>query len=496
MEKNIWIIHSNRQELIEAQQLINANGGMRAFCILSETALDKAMVRNDFPGEAANRPSLILMDYITCVIDNTSILNKIQQNTAYAGVPLIFMVEERNHEIDEKCYELGATIVATKPFSRSAILRIERTAWQYEQSRNFEKILHKQANELVTAKEIRKLNAQLETRNMLLRQIFGRYFSDEVVDVILDDPSGASIGGNKKELVVMMLDMRGFTSISELLSADEVTDMINNFLGEMTEIIFAYKGSIIEFIGDAILAVFGAPVASESPEEDAIIAAIHMQNAMEKVNKYNSAKKYPMVEMGIGIHRGEVFIGNIGSEKLMRYNVIGKAVNLCSRIENYSVGGQILISDDMVSSMKAVLFQSGIFEISTKGVEHPVRIHEIRGIKGRAEAYLENNSLEEMRVPTEKITLTLNKIVDKSILDSSYIARVRGMTHKRVNIELADKYDISTFDDFEITARDDHNNTIFSGLYGKVIDLKNQNATIHFTYLKDDYIELYDKFFS
>src|SRR5574344_959104 len=105
MEKNIWIIHSNRQELIEAQQLINANGGMRAFCILSETALDKAMVRNDFPGEAANRPSLILMDYITCVIDNTSILNKIQQNTAYAGVPLIFMVEERNHEIDEKCYE-------------------------------------------------------------------------------------------------------------------------------------------------------------------------------------------------------------------------------------------------------------------------------------------------------------------------------------------------------------------------------------------------------
>ena len=106
--------------------------------------------------------------------------------------------------------------------------------------------------------------------------------------------------------------------MSERLSADEVIAILNHYLEKMTEVIMKYGGTIIEFIGDAILAVFGAPLVAEHAADDAVAAAIEMQNCMESVNRYNTENGYPKIETGIGIHAGETFIGNIGSEKFMR----------------------------------------------------------------------------------------------------------------------------------------------------------------------------------
>lgn len=181
---------------------------------------------------------------------------------------------------------------------------MEKAAWQHEMTRNYEKLLQKQAAELATAKEIKRLNEQLAARNELLHQVFGKYFSDEVVQVILEHPEGAAIGGQKRYLTVMMADLRGFTSLSDRLPAEIVIEMINHFLGEMTEVIQRYRGTVIEFIGDAILAVFGAPLASECPQADAVAAAVCMQNKMRDVNAFNQEKDIPQLKWGLAFMQG------------------------------------------------------------------------------------------------------------------------------------------------------------------------------------------------
>ena len=178
-------------------------------------------------------------------------------------------------------------------------------------------MLQKQISELQSAKQIRQLNQRLQARNELLYQIFGRYFSDQVVDVILESSEGGNIGGEKKEVTVLMTDLRGFTSLAEKLSSEAVTDLLNFYFGKMSQIINSYHGTIIEFLGDAVLAVFGAPVPSEKQSKEAVAAAITMQNAMGQTNAYCEEKGYPPLEMGIGIHRGEAFVGNVGTNTVI-----------------------------------------------------------------------------------------------------------------------------------------------------------------------------------
>ena len=341
MEKIIWVIGDDRLEMIEAQRRINAAGSMRALCLLSFEAVQKAALAQE-EGERSriSTPSLIIFDYQMAKKEDFASVLFLRRQQSLGGVPLFFMTEKRSEELDEECYEKGATVVVHKPFSRAGIMRIERTAWQHEATKNYEIMLQKQAGDLQEAKEIIRLNKQLQSRNQLLHQIFGRYFSDNVVDSILEDPKGAVIGGEKRKLTVMMADLRGFTAMSESMTPEAVTDILNCFFDEMLQCITKYYGVVIEFLGDAILAVFGASPDSKAQIEEGITAGIKMQKAMAKVNDYIISKGLVPLEMGIGIHRGEVFIGNFGSETMMRYNVICQAVNECSRIEGASVGGQ------------------------------------------------------------------------------------------------------------------------------------------------------------
>ena len=197
---------------------------------------------------------------------------------------------------------------------------------------------------LTAMERIKALNGQLEMRNKLLSETFGRFLSDDIVRQLLETPDGLALGGKKRELTIMMSDLRGFTALSERMGAQELIHLLNHYLGEMTEIIQRNAGTIIEFIGDGIMAIFGAPAPSEKHETEAVQAAVEMQAAMAGINAWNTAHGYPALEMGIGIHTGEVIVGNIGSEKRTKYGVVGSSVNLTGRIESYTVGGEILIS--------------------------------------------------------------------------------------------------------------------------------------------------------
>jgi adenylate cyclase len=182
---------------------------------------------------------------------------------------------------------------------------------------------------------------------------------------------------------MMMTDLRGFTSLSERLPADRVVKLLNRYLAAMVPIIKQYQGTIDEFIGDAIFVLFGAPVWHEDDAERAIACAVAMQIAMEQVNEENCKEDLPEIEMGIGLHTGQVVLGNIGSAERMKYGVVGKNVNLTSRIQACTTGGQILISETTRQEVGNQLKIGKQMEVRAKGVEHSVVLFEVFGIGGR-----------------------------------------------------------------------------------------------------------------
>ena len=389
MKKIIWVIGGDRRQMIEMQRQINSSGSMRAICMLTPEAMKKAIASGkDEQASDMSSPSLIIIDYTSIVTSDFDSLSFLKKQRELAGVPLFFVVEKRSEELDEECYAKGAMVIVHRTFSKSEVMRIENAAWQYENTKNYEKMLQKQATDLKATKEILHLNQQLEARNALLHQIFGRYFSGEVVDVILDRPEGATIGGEKREVTIMMSDLRGFTSLSEDMEPEAVTHLLNYYYEKMLEAILKYHGTVIELLGDGVLSVFGAPLHSEDHTSDAIAAAISMQNAMKEVNAYCTDQGYSNLEMGIGIHSGEVFVGNVGSEKMMRYNVIGRVVNECSRIESNSVGGQVLVSEESLSKVRYPVDVAGRISIMAKGLKKPIPSCEVVGIEGPYECYL------------------------------------------------------------------------------------------------------------
>ena len=229
-------------------------------------------------------------------------------------------------------------------------------------------------------KQIRYLNHQLQMRNKLLNETFGRFLSDEIVRQLLDTPDGLMLGGKKRTLTIMMSDLRGFTAMSEQMDPQSLIAMLNHYLGAMTDVIQRYNGTIIEFIGDGILAVFGAPLASCHHAADAVAAAVAMQVQMKSINEWNMDRDYPILEMGIGINTGDVIVGNIGSEKRTKYGVVGSHVNLCGRIESYTVGGQILVSPRTRSMISCDLDVAQELEVYPKGVKGALTLSHITGI--------------------------------------------------------------------------------------------------------------------
>lgn len=490
MEKIIWVISSNKAEIIEAQRRINAQGSMRTLCMLSFDAVCK-VVESRYHQETSriSTPSLLILDYESERKQDFQTLSYLKAQQGLAGVPIAFMVSDRSEELDEFCYSLGAIIILSKPFSQSNILRIERIAWQHEVTKNYEKKLQEQAGDLQAAQEILRLNQQLQSRNQLLRQVFGQYFSDKLLNLILEHPEDAAIGGKKQELTVLMADLRGFTSISEQLEPDIVTDMLNYFFGKMLYAINKYQGMVLEYLGDAILAVFGAPLGTESQTADAIAAAITMQNRMGEVNEYNYSKGYPQLEMGIGIHRGEMFIGNIGSQKMMRYNVIGHAVNECSRIESYTVGGQILVSHHTLQYVSCPLETHNHRNIITKGIKKPVRICEVTGIDGNYQCHLENVEFNKLHPVKVSIIFNLYPLEGKMIAEHPIAAKLVQFSPKRAKVSVdADRMtELQEYQDVEIFAAQEGGYALFTGVYAKIMEKGEHFITLHFTHINQSF---------
>ncbi len=221
-----------------------------------------------------------------------------------------------------------------------------------------------------------------------MQKTFGRYLTDEVVNNLLENPAGLKLGGERRKVTILVSDLRGFSSISEEFTPEEVVRILNLYLESMNDIIHDYKGTINDFMGDGILVMFGAPISRENDSQRAIACAIAMQLAMKQVNKKNQEMNLPILEMGIGINTGEVIAGNIGSQKRAEYTVIGGHVNLAARIESYTVGGQIFISEHSYKDANIDLRIDSELQVEAKGIKYPINLYEVGGIGGEYQLFL------------------------------------------------------------------------------------------------------------
>lgn len=326
--------------------------------------------------------------------------------------------------------------------------------------------------------KIKALNNQLEIRNKLISDTFGRFLSDDIVKQLLDTPGGLSLGGKKQELTIIMSDLRGFTAMSERMNASDLIDMLNHYLGEMTEAIQKYHGSIIEFIGDGIFAIFGAPIATDTHASDAVAAALEMQQRMDGINNWNKKHGYPVLEMGIGINTGEVILGNIGSEKRTKYGVVGKHVNLCGRIESYTVGGQILISPSTKELVKNELEIAKTMIVYPKGANGELELSQVTGI---GEPYnihvnLSDSVLTQLEHP---IAISFHKIEGKHENNKSYYGGVVAVARDGAIIETEISLDL--YENILINAG--------GKLFCKVLDKQDRGYVLQYTSIPTGYAQ-------
>ncbi|MFB2979104.1 CHASE2 domain-containing protein [Microseira sp. BLCC-F43] len=247
-----------------------------------------------------------------------------------------------------------------------------------------------------------------------IRKTFGRYLTDEVVANLLDSPAGFKLGGERKKVTILMSDLRGFSAISERLSPETVVSMLNIYLGVMVDIITSYQGTIDAFIGDGILVIFGAPTQREDDAERAVACAVAMQLAMDSVNEKNTSLCLPKLAMGIGLNTGEAVVGNIGSQKHAKYSVIGSHVNLAARIESYTVGGQILISESTLKDVGYILKIDKQIQVQPKGFHEPIPLYDVAGIGGERNIFLTRQE-ENLILLKQEITVQYTVIDGKQV---------------------------------------------------------------------------------
>ncbi len=217
-----------------------------------------------------------------------------------------------------------------------------------------------------------------------LRSTFGKYMTAAVMEHLM--AGKVQLGGETLKVTILFTDIRSFTSISEKMEAHALVALLNEYFTDMVATIMEEDGVVDKYIGDAIMAVFGAPVQRKDDPLRAVRAAVHMRVALAKLNERLHERGMSSIRTGIGIHTGDVVAGNIGSEKRMEYTVIGDAVNLASRLESSTkeVGVDILISEDTYEAVKNEIDARPVRELTVKGREKPVMTYEVLGIKGEA----------------------------------------------------------------------------------------------------------------
>jgi adenylate cyclase len=239
-----------------------------------------------------------------------------------------------------------------------------------------------------------------------LAGLFGQYVPPELVDEMAKNPEAVNMEPDNREMSVLFTDIRGFTTISESLSPQQLSEMMNEILSPMTQIIHQHRGTVDKYMGDAIMAFWGAPLQDNNHAQHALDAAMNMAAALKKVNEKFTAKGWQAIQMGIGVNSGQMAVGNMGSSFRMAYTVMGDNVNLGSRLEaltkNYGV---TIIVSEYVKAQTANMVYRELDAVRVKGKEAPVTIYEPLGL----ETEVSTEALNALKLHKEALKLYRNQ---------------------------------------------------------------------------------------
>ncbi len=215
-------------------------------------------------------------------------------------------------------------------------------------------------------------------REEVARANYSRFMPEYVVKQLLENPDSFRLGGVNQKITVLFADIRGFTTLSEKESPEKVVGLLNKYFSAMSEIIFAYGGTLDKYIGDGLMALFGAPNASPEDSKNALKTAVAMQKRLTALNVELAAEGFSRVSIGIGLHTGIATIGYIGSEQRSEYTAIGDSVNIASRLEQNARGGQILISDATAAECENLVTLIPHEPLTVKNRLQPVSLFEVK----------------------------------------------------------------------------------------------------------------------
>jgi adenylate cyclase len=321
----------------------------------------------------------------------------------------------------------------------------------------------------------------LERRSQFIRETFGRYVSEEVVAQLLDAPEGLELGGVKRKVTILMSDVRGFTALAECLEPQEVMTFLNRYLEAMVDVILSYRGTIIEILGDGLLVLFGAPLSRDDDAERAVACALTMQLRMADINAPHRQGGLPDIEMGIGVHTGEVVVGNIGSQQRTKYGVVGSAMNLTGRIESYTTGGQILISPTTYAETAAVLTVSDQMTVSPKGVATPITLYAVSGMQGTHSLCLPTQAETLVSLP-QALDVRYTVLEGKFAGNIMYGGRVVKLATKTAELHVDQP--VAAFSNLKLHLLRPTGEVVPGELFAKVVETRPEEAcrvVVHFT---------------
>jgi adenylate cyclase len=296
---------------------------------------------------------LVLLDVMMPGMSGYEVCETIRANDATRLLPVVMLtaLHDVSHRI--RGIAAGADDFLTKPFNREELLTRVKSLLR-----------------------IKTLYDDIESKNILLRRVIGRYVSEEVAAEIVADPGRhLKLGGEKRDVTVLFGDLRGFTPMAERLDAEDVVDILNVYLSHVIDLVFEFRGNLDKFRGDGFMAFFGAPLAHGDDAANAVRCALALQERLKSI----TFAKFPDLRLlaGIGINSGAVIAGNVGSERRTDYTVIGNEVNLAQRFEAHAGPGQILITSATYERVREFVDVRDLGRLRVAGMQDGVMAYDV-----------------------------------------------------------------------------------------------------------------------
>lgn len=310
---------------------------------------------------AQEEPDIAILDVMMPGRDGFEVCQKLKSWDQTKHIPVLLVTAMQDPWAKVKGSEVGADEFLTKPVDDTELLTRVRS--------------------LLNTKFYRE---ELLKRNALLERILNRYLSAEVINQILATPEALQLGGERKQVSVLFADLRGFTNFVEGAQPEVVMETLNSIFNDLTKVVFEHRGTLDKFIGDCLMAFFGAPVSSPEDARNAVVAAVEMRQAFAELLTCWKDPRLRALGLGIGINTGEAIVGNVGSERIMDYTVIGDVVNLASRLEKLAKPGQILLGESTYTLLESDIVARKLPDVQLKGRTAPVNAYELVRVFSRS----------------------------------------------------------------------------------------------------------------